>query len=343
MAIDFKKFLSWAEKRFPDVRVNGNEIKLNSIFVEDYKHHLWCNPFGGKKERPNGVFRCWKTDKKGSLVSLVMMVDKCSFEEALEILGGDSLCGDLQDKIDKFFSENKEIENDYKLEKTEGISIPKFSYKISEMEDNSVWKIESEFYCQSRKISSSNFWVCCDGDYKNRIIIPYYDSNKKLIYFNARLLINSPHLPKYMGPDKNEGIGKSDVIYMSGGVWPEEKVKIFITEGEIDAESLFVSGFNGVAIGGKEIYDKQIEFIRNYIPVIAVDTDKAGYSALLNIGNKLIQSGFKDIFYVRPPNQFKDWNEMLVKTSFNLINAYVNKNIKHYDQNTNLYLRIKNL
>ncbi len=65
MAISFEKFLAWAETRFGDVSVKGNEIRINSPFAEDYKKHLWANPYGGKKgaERPYGVYRLlrrWK-------------------------------------------------------------------------------------------------------------------------------------------------------------------------------------------------------------------------------------------------------------------------------------------
>ena len=78
MPIDFDTFVNWAENRFDKIQVKGKEVCLNSIFAEnDSKFHLWCNPYGGKHERTFGVFHCWKTDRKGSLVSLVMEVDKC--------------------------------------------------------------------------------------------------------------------------------------------------------------------------------------------------------------------------------------------------------------------------
>ena len=88
MQIEFDAFLDWANKRFSNVLIKGTEIRLNSIFTEDKGHHLWCNPSGGKKSVKFGVYHCFKTDKKGTLVNLVMDVEKCDFYTALRVLRG---------------------------------------------------------------------------------------------------------------------------------------------------------------------------------------------------------------------------------------------------------------
>ncbi len=65
MGVDFDSFRQWAEDRFNgDILVKGNEIRINSIFTEDHKHHMWCNPYGGKHQREDGCYRCWKTGEK---------------------------------------------------------------------------------------------------------------------------------------------------------------------------------------------------------------------------------------------------------------------------------------
>ena len=40
MAIDFDRFLNWAESRFPTVIVKGDEVRVDSIFEEDHKQHV---------------------------------------------------------------------------------------------------------------------------------------------------------------------------------------------------------------------------------------------------------------------------------------------------------------
>ena len=337
--ISYSKFLNWAERRFGDVVVKGNEIMLNSIFEDDFKHHMSCNPSGGKYKRPNGVFKCWKTKKSGSLITLVRMVDHCTYDDAMEILGGEYILGDLNERIDQFYSQIQENEAEVKAK----LKLPDDTFPILSLPENHIWRTDAEFYLTNRKLSPQNFLICTAGKYQNRIIIPYYNKDKELIYFNARLLVDNKNLPKYRGPEKECGIGKSEVIYMAGGHWPEKNEEVYLTEGEFDAETLLVSGFHSAAFGGKEIYDKQIEYISDYVPVISVDTDKAGDEALLDIGDKLISRGFTKVFYIRPPAVFKDWNEMLVKHSPNLIKAYILKNKKEYDNNTSIRLRIDRL
>jgi hypothetical protein len=340
--ISFEKFLNWAESRFGDVKVRNKEIKINSIFCEDYKHHLYCNPSGGKNNLPYGAYRCWKTDRTGSLVSLVMIVDKCSFEEALETLDSTDLnLYVLQEKIENLFSKNNVIIEQNVKKK---IDFPPFTYKISELNENDIWRTDAEIYLSSRKLPIDKFYICTQGDYKNRIVIPYY-LNNELVYWNARLLQDKKNSPKYLGPDKSCGIGKSDVIYFPKPIY--NKSKLYITEGELDAESISISGLDSAAIGGKSLEEKQIEFLRGYIPVLCFDTDNkkidAGGEALLKIALTLKSKGFSDIFFVRPPLKFKDWNKMLVETNPKIVNNYILLNEKPFDDTTELKLKLNKM
>lgn len=345
--ISYDKFLNWAEKRFGDVKVSGNEIKINSIFCEDYKYHLWCNPSGGKEKMPHGVYRCFKTDRKGSLISLVMHVDKCSFDEALETLDGIDLnLMSLMNKVDNLFSV-KEV----KPVSFENMKFPEGTYKITELNEDNLWRTDAELYLKNRKMPIDNFYICTkdtkrdDGTtlpYKNRIIIPYYDQNGSLIYWNGRLLYESKTAPKYLGPHKDCGVGKSDVIYFPG--YPLKKQKLYLTEGEIDSYSIYLSGLDSGGLGGKSIQEKQIELLRGYIPVLCFDADDkavdAGGDATITVGNMLKSKGFDIVYYVRPPKKFKDWNKMLVETSPKMVKLYILQNEKEYTTSTQLQLNL---
>jgi hypothetical protein len=96
MAIDFDAFVDWAENRFYDVVVAGDEVQLNSIFKDsDQDHKMWC--------RPNlydfGVYHCWKSEKSGTLADLVMRVDGCDFQTAVEVLNGEEPMGELSKNL----------------------------------------------------------------------------------------------------------------------------------------------------------------------------------------------------------------------------------------------------
>ena len=331
MAVDFDKFLAWAEDRWNgDVVVKGNEIKLNSIFCEDYKHHLWCNPTGGKKERPEGVYRCWKTDERGSLISLVMHVDKCTYDEALERLDmADTSLASLEAKLEDVFS-NKPIE--IKPVSERGFTLPPHTYKISALDEDNFFRVEAEIYLRTRCLSPRGLYICTNGEYSNRIVIPYYDADGNLIYFNARAL-SDKQKPKYRGPD-NEIVGKGDVIYMP--MWPSQGSAVHWTEGEFDAMSLCMAGFYGCAMGGKALGEIQASLLAGYSITLCLDNDKAGKRALPEIASTLFEhkatNRYGRLGYVRPPVQFKDWNEMLEKVGKTVLAAYVKQQEKPLTQ-----------
>lgn len=344
--ITFDNFLNWAESRFGgDVVIKGNEIMVNSIFVPDYKHHLSCNP----SKALHGVYHCWKSDKGGSLVDLVMRVDKCSYEEAMEKLGlGFVSIRDLENKLNDIFSKKSNQETTEESLPKSDIKLPSGTFWIKSLPSDNAWRIEAEKYLSERKINSSELLVCIDDDeYKNRIIIPYYNEEGKIIYWNGRTLSNSEAIPKYRGPDKEKyGIGKGDVVYFSDGV-PPAGSKIYITEGEFDAKTLSYCGFFSAALGGKLIEIKQIEKLRGLIPVICFDTDDklvdAGGEALVKVGEEFIKKGFNEIYYVRPPKIYKDWNKMFVVTNSKIINAYIKQHEKRFSNSTSIEMKLKNI
>lgn len=324
MSIDYDSFLKWCESRFDDIVVKGNEIKLNSIFCEDYKHHLWCNPSGGKTNCPNGVFHCWKTDRCGSLVTLVMLKDKCSYEEAIEILGGSDISlEELEKELEKIFNKREEITLESK------ITLPDGTYRITELPEDDLYKIEAEVYLKSRKIPVSNLMVCTSGDYRRRIVIPYYDKNGKLIYYNSRYIGDSKKIPKYMGPPKEIGVGKSEVLYFEK--WPDQGETICLTEGEFDSIVLNICEYPSGACGGKLLSEIQLGIIlsNKFNVILCLDNDNAGKMAIKTIGNTLHQHG--GVSFVVPPNQFKDWNTMYQNLSKVIVHEYIRAKIKKYD------------
>lgn len=330
MSIDFDKFLDWAESRFDDVIVKGDEVLLNSIFCEDRKHHLWCNPSGGKTGNSNGVYHCWKTDQKGNLIGLVMLVDKCSYAEALETL--DSLSegslSDLELKVQKLlFGDEEKVET---IKEVKHLQMPPDCYLFDELPSINNLKRLAQEYLDSRKIESRNLLICTKGRYRNRILIPYYDREGNLIYYNGRYIGDAGDNLRYLGPPKELGIGKGDVLYAPD--WPKEGEKIYITEGEFDAISLKQCGFSSVALGGKNISERQIEMIKSYTPVLCLDSDDAGAEALPKIAKMFLARGILKIFYVRPCKEYKDWNGMLVEKGIKILKQYVKSQEKQYNE-----------
>ena len=209
------------------------------------------------------------------------------------------------------------------------IILPPSTYAISDLPTSNFHRVQAEVYLFNRKMPSEGFYVCTAGDYRNRIIIPYYDPSGGLIYFNGRYLGNDELISRYRGPDKSIGVGKEDVLYVPK--WPAAGKKIYLTEGEFDALTLYICGqergievYSG-AFGGKNLSEKQIEMIRQYQPVLCLDTDPGrdyGKEGLIKMGLDLMAKGLKPRF-VRPPKLYKDWNKMLVETSPGIILHYL--------------------
>ena len=87
-------------------------------------------------------------------------------------------------------------------------------------------------FCKKRKIPKevySTWFVCSKGKYKDRLIIPFYDTKKNLYYYQGRALYGNEI--KYLNKE-----GSRDVIY---NYFQADKTKpVIVLEGVID--SLFV-------------------------------------------------------------------------------------------------------
>lgn len=338
MAVSYNAFLSWAESRFEHVKTNGKEIMIDSPFPEemgdepDHGGHLWCNVDGGKHKRKDGVYRCWKTDKLGTLTGFVMKTDGCTYEEALSLIGGDTDHALIEKTLDDFFKNKHKIDFNINLEEKEEfkLKLPSYTYPLPELLHHSMGKVAIE-YLQNRKLPYEDLFFCTRERYKNRIVIPYYGKNGDLIYYNCRDIGNKKR--KYLGPPEEIGIGKGDVLFMTD--WPEKGSVIYICEGEFDAMSLKQCGFFGAAVGGKSLSDQQVDLLRGYKIVLALDNDPAGIRAVFEgMGHKLLEEGGFPVSFVIPPKNFKDWNAMLEKMSPNVIIAYINKSSNKFTRYT---------
>lgn len=365
MSVDFDDFYEWCKDRFGKENLkirntnHGKEICTHSYFatergMEDYKYHLWMNPSGGKSKHPEmGSYRCWKTDEMGSLISLVAKYDNIDFHEAEALICGQTSLRSLEEKVNELFMNHdaygtgqtiESVKKDQSIEQVENpepkLKLPDFSFYIDGMSESNFWKKRAKSYLLKRKIPTEGLYVCTSDnkDYGNRIIIPWFDKNENLTFWNARTMSSNEKAIRYM---KVKDVDQNSALYMT--VWPEEKSKVYIMEGEFDAISLQSCGFVGCACGGKHMSDEQIEMIRQYIPVLAFDTDKSGLKALIDIGNSLLERGFPQVFYIRPPQAYKDWNNFLQLRDESIIKKYIEKYEKPFNHNTSDYLRSMNI
>lgn len=347
--VDYDCFLAWANEKFGSENIkirNKGEICTHSFFahqagIDDWKYHLWMNPSGGKKEFRHGVYRCWKTDAMGSLVSLVAKLDHITFDEAEAMLCGESSLRALERKCHAFFG-SEDVYSDVVEEIPEikpDVEFPNNTMFIKDMSPSNFKRIDAERYLRSRKLPIDKFAVCLgDKDYENRIIIPYYDRNGKLIFFNARTMSKNKKAIRYR---KCNGVEQEEVLYFPK--WPEPGERIYLTEGEFDGDSIFLSELFGCACGGKHLSESQIKLLRAYKVTLAFDADKWGLKAMNKIGLQLLEKGFSDLKYVRPPEVYKDWNKLLQQRNAPTVRAYIEKFEKPYNTMTADLIKMKEL
>lgn len=316
--VDIDNFQEWAQRHFKDIKVKNNKILLNSIYCDhlggDEKHHLWCRPY-------TGHFHCYKSGKKDSLYQLVMDVERCSYTEAVDMLGGEQSLRYLEEKLEAFLAgETIPVEEDKAK-----LQLPKEAISVSKLLSPHKEKVTK--YLESRKIPPNGFHYCIDGKYAGRIIIPYYNSDGELIYFNGRDIRHPKPYLRYRGPEIDTGFKKDEVVWMS--FFPRKGKKVYLTEGEFDAMTLDICGLHGCATGGKEVSEKQALMLAGYDVCLAFDADVSGGDAFKKAGWMLKQMGFT-VSFIRPPAPYKDWNEMLTGNKNNDLPAKSEKLIRGY-------------
>ena len=350
--VDYELFYEWAVDRLgaENIKIlntsHGTEICANSFYAlkllgkDDQKHHLWMNPSGGKSKHPEmGSFRCWLTDTSGSLVKLVADYDHISLEEAEETICGAISLRQLEQKVNAFFGIDQPIIQEplvIKPKKSDFLELPPETYLIDNMSPTHYARKKAKAYLNSRKLPSDGLYVCIEGDYKDRIIIPYYNWDDELIFYNGRTITGNKL--RYL---KCSEVSQEEVIFMTS--WPLANEKVFLMEGEFDAKTLDLIGYNGCALCGKDISEYQLELLKRYEIVLAFDSDDAGLHALTTIGNKFIEKGFNKLTYVRPPKFYKDWNNFYVNKSEETVREYIEKYEKPFTSATSDILFMKTL
>jgi len=332
--VDYDDALAWIESRFDSIQGRGKDLKVNSPFTDDDGHHLWVCP-------EKNCFNCWKTGTGGTLIDLVMKVDKCDFAEAKAKLGleGGYNVRALEKKLREQWGgkmPGKGVPAGPPPPEPK-LVLPPNTFKIASMAENR-WRKQSEEYVLGRKLPVRDLMVCIAGEFKDRIVIPYLGRNRELIYWNSRDLTGRAKL-RYRGPLKAEvGVGKEDVLWMSS--WPRRGSRIYLTEGEFDAMSLAEAGLFAGACGGKEISEKQLDLLEGYGLCICFDTDESGRQALHKLEDRFQRAGFEDVTFCRPPTRYKDWNEMLNDAGERVIRAYIEANERKFNVWTSTTLRL---
>jgi hypothetical protein len=195
------------------------------------KKRLWYYP-------KTNTFHCFNCNRTWSALNWVKQITGMSYEEIQYEISTNDFSIDVLKKEDRNFTKKKNIP-DLPYDSINVFDETQQNFYIK----NAAFKKALQYVTDRRLKTAVNkspnlFISLTDSVHANRLCLPFYDRNKKVIFYQTRALDNTE--PRYLGKVGYEktvfGIDRVDVNIPY----------IFIFEGPID--SMFVK--NGVAVAG---------------------------------------------------------------------------------------------
>ncbi len=219
--------------------------------------------------------------------------------------------------------ENAVVKNDTSLP-DDCINLSDIS-QLNYYKDNTIVKLALDLI-QNRKLDKAvnrpkTFYISLtDAVHKNRLILPFYDDNGKIIFYQSRGVTKKDlhERPKYLSK-----VGAERSLYGVQNI-DANLDNIFIFEGPID--SYFCQ--NGIAICGitensdkmfTNLQKKQIAKLNLYEKIYVLDNQRLD-SASLNKSKHLVDSNNKIFIWPKELRQFKDFNDICVAGNKDKIN-----------------------
>jgi len=267
----------------------------------------------GKKKRlffypESNTFHCFNCGKTWSAYTWITKVCNMSKEELDYEINTNNFSLNVEKKI-----------NNIPLKKKDLPDLPYDSINIFDETQKEFYNKTEVFkkalnYINDRKLNvavnkpPALFISLTDFLHKNRICIPFYDCDKRIVFYQTRCLDNSH--PKYLG---KQGYDKS--------IFGIDRIDsnipyIFIFEGPIDA--MFVK--NGVAAAGlnlTEFQEKQLNAFPFHKKIWILDNPKFDNTSIEKTKEFVFLK--KNVFKWKPEMSYKDFNEMAMFEDINEI------------------------
>jgi hypothetical protein len=207
-------------------------------------------------------------------------------------------------------------------------------YQYDYFSSNRYVQIAKE-YCKSRHLLSAvnsckKFYISLeDKIHKNRLIIPFFDENQKIVCYQTRALTEK-QFPRYLTKQGEKHIFNFNNIDSSIPY-------VFIFEGPID--SMFVK--NGVALAALSATQKQKEILGGllgYQLIYVFDNDKNNKQTQKRI-EKHVKEGNHIFIWPKELSSFKDFNEVCCKLNLDEIPwKFV---VKHSEKELSAEIKLK--
>lgn len=250
-------------------------------------------------------FYCFSCGKGGSIVDFASEQNQITYTEAIELLANEA---NIDISLDKQYQKEKTI-----YENNQTIAL-----KCYKQLDVVVDWLKEERGLDKDTIDS--FFLGYDNKNNDKsVVIPLHDKHGRIVAFCKRYLNKKP---KYVNSSNNDLYTKGEFLFNQyrASKMLENYQRLYICEGYLDAMSAYQQGLACVAYCGSELTKGQICEInsmvshsKNIVIMYAPDNDEVGQSKIQRTWEKFNQfAPHLDVRVVKFPEQYKDFNEILV-------------------------------
>lgn len=293
--------------------VSGNkEVQFNCPYCTDTRKRMYfnletgkhyCHNCGTKSSNPVGII------SKLSGLSIRELVKE--FEDLLSpnLVGSKNLMEELYSKL--------EVKEGYQREEQEeSYGVPLGFIPLDFRSNNPLIRrainhLKSRGF-DKRKIKLLRAGISLDKKYRNRVILPIYNSNNICEFYVARDITGKSKLKELSASTLYKT--KSEVIWNLYRA--SETGVLVISEGVYDAVSW---GLSGVALLGKRVSEEQLillNSVKNKVEEVYVALDEDARKEAVELASTLITIGYKNVKIVSvksDPNDMLRSGENMVK------------------------------
>ena len=291
----------------------GRNFKAVCPFHHEKTPSFFVNP---QKQ----IFHCFGCGEGGSVIQFLMLYEKVTFPEAIEILAkrlGLSIPYQRTDNITKlyeamqeavvFFNKNL-LDNKYtgplKYLEKRGIlidTIKKFYIGYAPGKNSLLEYLRNKGF-SLENLEKTSLIVAKEDGYRDlfwdRIVFPIFDVRSRPIAFGARIWKEINDAPKYINSFESPIYKKREHLF--GLNFAKEEIlnldSVIVVEGYLDMIIPYIFGIkNIVASLGTALTEEQINLIKRYTKniILIFDSDKAGESATIRAMDLLLENDIR--------------------------------------------------
>jgi DNA primase len=290
-----RDYLTQKFKDSGKLSATGTEFIMESLFAQnDWKRHMSVNV-------DSGLWQCFKTGRSGNFVRLYAEEEGIPYFRAQRdlIIRNFEFLGEEVPELDR-------TENQLELDTSKLTAI---TLSSGHSENKAV--LDAWSFLWGRKLFNLDheeqdaFYLCTEGRFKDRIIIPFKSDEGVVYYFQGRSLYDMS--PKYLNPSTDIAPKPSDILYP----YSESMDHLVVCEGPLDARALQLQGVNATATIGSSISHRQAEILSTFKGkiVLGYDNDTAGQRGIDKFDRTRKEMRMEGFEICPPPSGYKDWNE----------------------------------